>query len=359
MWFDPHIPLDAVGWLAWATLVLAAVMVLGLLMLRGWRWRQAPRRAAFVARWQPLLMACAAGEPLVQPLPVLAARERWAFMKLWLHSQMSLHGPCRDRLAALGRAVGCRELALARLDSTHHAERMLAILALGFLREAAALPLLRQRLSRQAQGRQGADHSGSGHTAVHAARALLEIDTQQADAVLQALLARQDLDHALVSILLKPFRGVLQAALLRQPPGAAEALRWLRLARALKLQVPSPVLTPFLQQTQDIELLIAAIRLVQGEQGAHSVAAHAQHADWRVRAQVAQALGFMGGVDVLDALVKLCTDAQWWVRYRAAQALLRIPGLAREQVVARIAATHDRYAINMLDAVLQEGWGGA
>ena len=52
-----------VAWaLAWLTLALVAAMVLGLVLLRWWRWRREPQLVAFEARWQPLLLACIAGE---------------------------------------------------------------------------------------------------------------------------------------------------------------------------------------------------------------------------------------------------------------------------------------------------------
>ena len=342
-----------VAWvLAWLTLALVALMVLGLLLLRWWRWRRAPQLTAFEAQWQPVLLACIAGVAPGAGLPVLRAHERWPFLRLWLHSQMSVQGPCRERLASLGRAMGCPEMALARLRSSHSAERLVGMLALGFLRDNDSVPELRAQLARP-----------SHHGAVYAGRALLEIDAPaHADAVAQALLQAPGLDLSLVSVLLKPFRGVLGQAMPQHLPAlragdalAAEAaLRWLRLADALKLQLPHALLAPFLTADQDIELLMAAMRLYQGEQGADVLSPHAQHPDWRVRAQLARALGHIGSAAQLPLLVQLTTDAQWWVRYRAAQALLALPGVSRAQLTAAVAATADRYAQSMLQAVLAE-----
>lgn len=347
-------PLDAVLWLAWGTLLMVLLLVLGLLWLRWVRWRNAPRRAAFQARWRARLIRCALGDTPDEPLPVLKPRERWDFMKLWLHCQMSLQGPPTDRLAALGQALGCGPMAMRKFGSRYAAERLMAILALGFLKDASAQAPLQSCL-RQA----------SSQTAVHAARALLQIDAStHAAEVSAALLARSDLDLSLVSVLLKPFRAPLRQALLTplredpDPSDASQALRWLRLARALKLQLPAQVLSPFLKQGRDAEVLMAALRLVQGESGTADVVVHAQHPDWQVRAQVAQALGRIGGQGDADVLLRLATDAQWWVRYRAAQALLRIPALGTERVRSLVAGTSDRYAIDMLQAVLSENGSG-
>lgn len=345
----PDFSLELAWALTWLTLALVGLIVLGLLVLRWARWRNAPRMAAFEARWQPLLMRCMAGEDVRAQLPPLAGRERWPFMKLWLHSQMSVQGPGRQRLADLGAAMGCREMALRRLRSTHYSERMVGLLALGFLRDASSSLQLLERLSR-----------GSSHTVIYAGRALLEIDEgAHADAVVTALLACEGLDLSLASVMLKAFRRALHEAMRAQRPdvsqGNARVLAWLRLARALKLQMPTPLLAPFLTLEQDTDVLIAAIRLVQGEQGASLVAAQATHADWRVRAQAARALGYIGSMQDVPLLLQLVTDAQWWVRYRSAQALLRIPGMDPAQVLERVTATQDRYALSMLKAVLAEG----
>ena len=340
-------PVGMAWGLAWVTLGLVAAMVLGLLVLRWWRWRREPRLAAFEAQWQPVLLACIAGEPPAQPLPVLRAHEHWPFLKMWLHSQMSVQGPCRERLAQLGQTMGCREMALRRLHSSHSAERLVGMLALGFLRDAGSVAELRAQLTRP-----------SHHSAVYAGRALLEIDAQaHAGAVAQALLQAPGLDLALASVLLKPFRAVLGQALQQHPPtpaDAAAALRWLRLADALKLQLPHALLAPFLTAEQDTELLMAAMRLYQGEQGAEVLTPYAQHPDWRVRVQLARALAHVGSAAQVPLLAGLAADAQWWVRYRAAQALLALPGLTRAQVHAAVAATGDRYAQSMLQAVLAE-----
>lgn len=340
--------LDLVWLLACVTVGLVLLLILSLLLLRWVRWRREPQLQAFQARWRRLLMRCALGDDVQCELPTLRPGERWSFMKLWLHCQMSLHGPARDRLARLAQTLDCGPMALSRLSSRYAAERLMAILALGFLKDASAQPAVLEQM-----------RSGSSQTALYAARAVLEINARaHADEVVQTLLQRHNLDLSLVSVLLKPFRGQLQQALLSQAPAASfsddHVLPWLKLARALMLQLPSRMLSPFLTDQHSTDVLIAAIRLFQGESGSSLVSAHAQHEDWRVRTQVAQALGQIGTPHDVDVLVHMTTDPQWWVRYRAAQALLRIPGLAPQRVHSLIATTQDRYAANMLAAVMAE-----
>jgi hypothetical protein len=53
-------------------------------------------------------------------------------------------------------------------------------------------------------------------------------------------------------------------------------------------------------------------------------------------------------------LLGLLTDGQWWVRYRSAQALWQMPGMRHDQLLAKVLATNDRYALSMLHAVRSE-----
>jgi len=350
---DLDISLTLARWLAWATLLLLVLIVMGLLFLRWARWRNEPRKTAFEAFWRPMLMRWAMGDMVNEKMPVLKTNERWPFMRLWLHCQMSLQGQGRIRLAELGMRMGCREMALARVDSTDYSERMVGLLALGFLQDRSSVSTLMAQLK-----------SGNGHSMIYAARALMEIDQiEHGGAVAQALLACDSLDFTLVSVLLKPFKTRLDYSLNLDCPNSkvgiigdpnTQVLQWLRLVQALKLLVPQWHLTPFLNSEQNIEILIAALRLVQGEEGADDVACLVKHQDWRVRAQVARTLGRIGSLMHKPILLDLLTDKQWWVRYRSAQALLRMPGMNHDQLLANVIATHDRYALNMLNAVQSE-----
>lgn len=351
----PDVPLSWALALAWTTLGLVLLMVLALWLLRLWRLWQAPRQARFAARWQPLLLGVAAGDDLPEALPVLAAHERWPLLLLWLQLLLTVEGRSRVRLAALGRALGLTSLVRKRLESRHPPERWVALLALGALGDGQDVPPLMARLA-----------TAGPQTVLYLVRAALMLDPAQAPAAARHLLARSDLDLARLSLLLQPCAGPLGQALraLQPPVNSAKAvaevqpwLCWLRLAHALRQQWPLSVLQPALQPGLDPELTLAALRLYQGEAGDAVVSAHAGHSDWRVRVQVARALGTIGSPQAVPVLLGLVTDTQWWVRYRAAQALLRLPGQTPELVLSRIAATGDRYARSMAEAVLAEQQG--
>jgi hypothetical protein len=352
----PFSPAQVERWaagVALALLVLVIALLLLLLALRLYRrWRE-PRRQAMLAEFRRVLMQVALGDLQPAALAGLDQTSRWELLKLWLHAQLSLSGAAQGRLRQLGLACQLEQSAWIHVHGTHHAQRMMAMLALGFLGHTSALTVLRQRLLQ-----------GHALTPIYAARAMLDIDgAQHAREVIQVLLEKPALDLSLVSVLLKPHRGVLQEVMLHAkppPPNQPESpqdsdssawVRWLRLARALQLQLPSHWLTPLLHEGQELESLIAAIRLYQGECGIAPLLALTRHPDWRVRSQVARALAYVGDARCADELIRLTTDREWWVRFRSAQALFQLPGVSAAFIVERVAQTGDRYAIQMVHAV--------
>jgi len=77
-----------------------------------------------------------------------------------------------------------------------------------------------------------------------------------------------------------------------------------------------------------------------------------------VRVQAARALGRVGERSDAERLVALLGDAQWWVRYRAAQALLELPALSRADLDALRASLTDRFAADMLSQAMAESEAG-
>ena len=79
-----------------------------------------------------------------------------------------------------------------------------------------------------------------------------------------------------------------------------------------------------------------------------------KHQRWHVRMQTAATLGRIGIPSDEALLVGVLADSQWWVRYRAAQALLRMSHVG-EAGLRRIGATHtDKYARDIVNQVLAE-----
>jgi hypothetical protein len=62
----------------------------------------------------------------------------------------------------------------------------------------------------------------------------------------------------------------------------------------------------------------------------------------------------MGRVENVGRLEKLLTDPEWWVRFRAARALVRLPALSRAEIDGIRERQTDAYARDILGQALVE-----
>jgi hypothetical protein len=70
--------------------------------------------------------------------------------------------------------------------------------------------------------------------------------------------------------------------------------------------------------------------------------------------QAARLVGRMGRPEDASRLEKLLADQEWWVRYRAAKALVALPGIGRASLERLRARLDDRYASDILGQALAE-----
>lgn len=342
-------------WLGLLTLCVTLVFLFILFVLKIIAQRQQDRAHDFVQVWQPHLMRIALTEQTSVPHPELMPRDAWRLIKLWVHFQMTLQGQASERLCAAGYAWGLDRLALRLAQSKHRSEQIFGILALGYLRATSAWDVLHLRL-----------HQASDSTAMYAGWAMLRIAPDKAaPSILAQWIKRQDIDIMRLASLFKPFRsslhGVLQAHIeahvprLRQSPQDDRDMAWLlKIAHALRLQANAATWLPMLAPDQHMDVIMGAMRLLITADGLNAVRALRTHPDWQVRTQVAIALGRLGQATDLEHLTILLTDAQWWVRYRAAQALAKSPFISGATLQEMIARVPDRYAQDMLKQVFAE-----
>lgn len=322
------------------TLLLGAQIVLLRMSLR----RRQQREKAVIEKWRPLLNAAMFGEPL-STFPPLLPEEHNVFFKLWIHLHQSLRGEASAGLNAVAYRLQCDRIARRQLRRGGRAQRLLAILVLGHMRDRAAW----QALIEQTQ-------LDDSTTSIQALWALVQIDAQTA--VRQMLpLCIQRRDWSLSQIV-----NILCEARDACVPVLAEAIeennidtlpRILRLAEALRVNLPAPLLAGLLRH-RSIDVVAATLRLVRTPALLDQVRAHLAHTDWSVRVQVAKALGRIGDRSDVARLQQLLADPQWWVRYRAAQSLVALPFLAPEEIEALRAGATDRYAGDMLGQVFAE-----
>jgi HEAT repeat protein len=300
--------------------------------------------ARALGRWRPLLNAAIVGE-MPDTLPPLGRNERLPFLRLWAHLQGSLRGEANEALNEVARRLGIDAYARMLLVRGNRPARLLSALVLGHLHDRDAWPAL-LRMAGQT------DNTVS----LTALWALVRVDPQAAsDYMVPLFIAREEWALSLAAGILQQAAEPAAVALTRLLPqlGEDKLPRALRIAEALHLALPAAVLTTALASGA-MPVVIAGLRGVRTPETLPEVRALLAHDDWQVRVQAARALGRVGERDDAERLVQLLGDREWWVRYRAAEALLELPALSRADLEALRASLTDRFAADMLSQAMAE-----
>jgi len=311
--------------------------------VRRWRARRLLERAP---AWREALGAAIA-DPAAARLPPIAPPELASFLAIWNEVHDTLEGTAADNLEALLRLHGFDDRLLRLLRRPSPRLKLVAITALGRLREQRAWdPLLALAESRGAL------------LSFAAARALLRIDAPRAlERLGAAFCARHDWPLARVGSIFQSLgpevvtRPLLMLLRARPRTGLDRAVQLARFGQRGKL---APVIRDWLGAGSQPELIVAALEYAQEAEDLPWVRAVARHDDWRVRADAALALARVGGRGELPLLLELLRDPVWRVRYRASQGLIRLQGLEPHEVDALRDSERDAFAADMLAQALAE-----
>ena len=339
---------DLVGvvwWVGWLAIALTVALALQVLVMRDRNRTRERRRARVFATWRPLLFEHLLGG--ASALPPLPARDEEDFLLLWNQLQDGVRGEARARLNALAESVGAHAAARRLLSRGTALGRLLAIRTLGQLGRAADYDDVARYLDER-----------RCYLCLAAARALMHIDVRRApDDVLQRLPARPDWPVPLFATALSeanPERLGAQFRALQGRLSPAELVRLLPLTSLLAGPFADATLADLLTASVDPEVVCAVLRAVRGPALLDHVRRACTHPVWAVRTQAAAALGRVGGSGDRDALLALLKDRQWWVRYRAAQALTSGRFGPVAEIVELADRLQDRFARDIVAHALAE-----
>lgn len=340
---DPFI--EGAFWAAMGAAVLSALLILNILALRLVEILRERRKAHFEARWRPLLVSTLMGATV--RLPRLARRNRWNFLHEWNRLQASVRGDAREHLRAAFDRLGLRPWARRLLRSPSLRKRMWGVVTLGHLGDNPSWPDL-VRLA----------HDPNPTLSIAAARALAHIDPVAAVPELMPLIARRS-DWALAReahLLNEVDLAELCRHLLAELPeaDAQAAFRYTRLLGQVACRGAGPVIAAQLRSRTEGELLAALLRALKDPRLVGDARLLANHPYGFVRVQAVSALGRMGSSQDFEVLRQRLADPEWWVRYRAAQSLVHLPGVARDGLKGLVVQEEDPFSRDMLRQVLAE-----
>ena len=339
---DPYVA--TAFWTGFGALLLTALVSLQIIRLRVLLRRRERYEKAVHGRWRPLLNAAIVGE-IPQTLPRLSRKELQPFLKLWLHLQFSLRGPAQEALNEIARNLHVDDSARQMLANGSRAEKLSAILVLGYMRDPLAWPLLLELAA-------GKDTVLS----LNSVWALFRVDPKTGlQQLLPSIIEHEDWALTRVVTILQEVGEDAHKALTDPLPSLPpqHLPHALRLAEAMHVSLPALLLGQLLRSDSSA-LQITALRCINTPDSLPAVRSLLLHKDWRVRVQVAKALGRIGNREDISGLVDLLRDSEWWVRYRAAQALTELPGFSIEDIHNLRKMLNDRFAVDMLSQVMAE-----
>lgn len=309
----------AAFWTGAATLVLTGVLLLYFLFFRLWSLLCQKQRQRALQRWRPLLMSSLYEQP--DALPRLSCLDLPHVLELWNHLHESLGNDARLSLERLAGQARIPQAVSRMLRRKRFYARYLAVRTAGNLRLASSWEILRELLA-----------SSSPSLSFAAARALTRIDAASAVPLLMpSLVSRNDwYPGAVAEMLHEAGAGLVAEPLCHAFPlaPAATACQLLRYLAEVAPDQAAPLISRTLAKpANDERLLNACLDLLTTPQELAAVRALARHASWPVRVHAARALGRIGTHEDEGLLTDMLGDAQWWVRYRAAQALSQLPGM--------------------------------
>ncbi len=336
-------------WSIAAVVVTTVVLFVYTIGLRLATIGAARRRRRLLAEWREVFATSILDESHAreQPLPRIHRNHELDLLEEWNRARSSVEGAAAANLITLAERAGLPAIAGRLLRSRRTRSRILAVQTLGHLRDRAHRDAVRAFV----------DHENTA-LSITAAVALVDIDPDFAVGVLLPMIeTRRDWPKSRVSLFLRiagserisepMFRAIRSA----DNRGKTYLLQFARLVEASVLDA---LVEDLIRETNDPGVLNAALKLVSGFAGVPRIATLTRHDAWFVRMQTAKVLGRVGQEEHLKLLEALLADTEWWVRYRAAQAIAGLPFLGPNGLRQIRERQTDRYAADILQQAYAE-----
>jgi HEAT repeat protein len=344
---------DALLRAAWITAQVSLAGTALLLLCVFWmHWRRGiteSRRRAFVATWRPRLAAIALDGDArgLDGLPRLERRDIGMFLREWIAIHEALDKASCRGLQALSQRLGLGDTALRLLRRRRLHDRLLGTVALGHVGDPRHWDVLAAET-----------RSPSLPVSLAAARALVRLDPLRAVTELMPMIEqRDDWPGTRIWPLLQEAGPDAVTAPLVEALRRGGAREKARLARFLPLADEATAIAlvrELLREAVSEPVIASCLAVVDSPEELPIIRGLTSHPRWHIRMLAAKALGRLGEREDEALLTSLVGDAEWWVRYRAAQALVSLPCMRKDQALAIRGALTDRYAADAMDQALAE-----
>jgi hypothetical protein len=306
-------------------------------------------RREFVARWRDVFASSMLSSELAkrQPLPRVYRRDTIDLLDEWNRARSMVDGTAVDNLIELARRTGIPDIANHLFRSHHLRSKILALQTIGHLRDTTLRNEVRDLLEDE-----------STAMSITAATTLIDINPDFGVSVIVPMInTRRDWPKTRVSLLLRQAGSErISEPMYRTIRSESDSGKTylLQFARLIESSILDTLISELLGESRDPGVLNAALKLVSGFAAVPRIAALTKHETWYVRMQAAKVLGRIGQRDHLILLEALLDDNEWWVRYRAAQAIASSPFLGPNELRKLQRRQSDRFAGDILQQAFAE-----
>ena len=332
-------------WLGVAVLVMTFIMLVVTIVMRQLARRRERVDAHAAALWTPIVVAVPDRAATV--MPKLTDRDLFGFTRVWNEVHEPLHGGTTEHLARIARAVGLEQHLHRLLRSAIFSHRVVALIALGHVASKESFAHVLPYLDDQ-----------SPITSLCAARALMQIDPARATVQLvPRIVQRSDWSQGSIATILQDSDAAIVSAPLTEATLRANAETAPRLIRFLAAVSPAsaaPIIREAIRSSTDGRMVSTCLQVMSDAADLAYVRLLLSNPRWHIRMQAAVTLGRLGVSGDERRLTAMLTDSQWWVRYRAARALLNLRFVSSEQMRRIQQAQTDTYARDIISHVLAE-----
>jgi HEAT repeats len=272
---------------------------------------------------------------------------RVRLLREWCRFRAQIRGESTEVLEELAKDLGLLGTARRLLRKRSISNRLLAVQALGYLRDTDSWASIEELLAHP-----------NVPISIMAATALTHIDAERAiPIVIPAICERKRWPRTQIGrILSVAGPDNVTQVLCRSIESAndEDATCLLQFFESAYMNEMDSLAARLLTTRSDPGLLAAALKAVRGHLPDPVIHRLATNRVWYVRMQAANLLGRFGRREDYAVLEPLLSDSEWWVRYRAAQAITKLPFLGPNALRKLCNRQTDRYAHGAMQHALAE-----
>lgn len=299
--------------------------------------------------WWPIFSEALAVNALadIQEFKVSGSARKAELLREWCRFRSHVRGSSTANLNVLAEHLDLLTIARQRLSRHSVSNKLLAIQAVGYLRDRSSWPVLQEMLD-----------SPNIAISITAAAALVNIDPEQAMPLIIPLIGKRArwprtqvgplLSLAGPDVVSRRLCDAIETAPTNQ------AVRLLQFTESADTVEVNQLVARLLAKRNEPALLSAALKALRGYIKNRTIEDFTRHNVWYVRMQAASLLGQFGRRDACGILELLLGDTEWWVRYRAAQAIVNLPFLGPNALRQIRDRQTDQFAKDIMQQALAE-----